>query len=147
MPTPSPNSAVNPHPLHALHEREFERNKFVYPVLSRRSGGISVGINLNPDKVCNFDCVYCQVDRSSQAETEFVEIDRLVAELESMLRWASSGEIFRHEKFQSAPPEQQRLNDMAFSGDGEPTTHRNFDEIVSRCADVKRRLGLSQVKT
>ena len=35
--------------------------KFVYPTLSRRSKGISIGVNLNPDKVCNFDCIYCQV--------------------------------------------------------------------------------------
>ncbi len=59
--------------LHTQHERQFADNRFVYPVLSRRSGGISVGVNLNPDKVCNFDCVYCQVNRVSQSETRFVE--------------------------------------------------------------------------
>ena len=56
------------HPLHGRHERSFEANRFVYPVLSRRAGGLSVGINLNPDKICNFDCIYCQVDRVSPAE-------------------------------------------------------------------------------
>ena len=41
-----------------------------YPVVSRRSKGISIGVNLNPDRVCNFDCIYCQVDRTVQSETE-----------------------------------------------------------------------------
>jgi wyosine [tRNA(Phe)-imidazoG37] synthetase (radical SAM superfamily) len=38
------------------------------------------------------------------------------------------------------------LNDIAFSGDGEPTTYRNFDEIIAACADLKRRRGLDDVK-
>jgi wyosine [tRNA(Phe)-imidazoG37] synthetase (radical SAM superfamily) len=38
------------------------------------------------------------------------------------------------------------LNDIAFSGDGEPTTHRNFDEVVAACAGLKRKHGLDQVK-
>lgn len=58
------------------HSRHYGANKFVYPVLSRRSRGISMGVNLNPDKVCNFDCIYGQVDRCGEAETRFVEIDR-----------------------------------------------------------------------
>jgi wyosine [tRNA(Phe)-imidazoG37] synthetase (radical SAM superfamily) len=40
----------------------------------------------------------------------------------------------------------RRLNDIAFSGDGEPTTHRNFDEVIAACAEVKRRHGLDAVK-
>ena len=35
---------------------------------------------------------------------------------------------------------------MAFSGDGEPTTYKNFDEIIAACADVKLQLGMTQVK-
>ena len=133
-------------PQHTRHPREFEQNRFVYPVLSRRSRGISVGVNLNPDKVCNFDCIYCQVDRRSVAETRFVEFDQLLAELEAMLVWTASGEIFTHPQFASVPEPLRRLNDMAFSGDGEPTTYRNFDVIMERAAELKRKLGLDAVK-
>ena len=133
-------------PQHTRHPREFDQNRFVYPVLSRRSRGISVGVNLNPDKVCNFDCIYCQVDRRSESETRFVEFDQLVAELEAMLKWVASGEIFTHPQFASVPEHLRRLNDMAFSGDGEPTTYRNFDVIMERAAELKRRLGLDAVK-
>ena len=130
----------------AHHERTFEANRFVYPVLSRRSGGISVGVNLNPDKVCNFDCIYCQVDRTRQSETRFVETDGLVAELEDMLALVASGRLFEQSPFDTTPAPLRRLNDIAFSGDGEPTTYRNFDEIIADCAAVKDRLGLHDVK-
>ncbi len=133
-------------PLHLQHPRSFEHNRFVYPVLSRRAQGLSIGVNLNPDKVCNFDCIYCQVDRTRQSETRFVEIDALLVELDAMLAMVASGEIYQTPKFAGTPEKLQRLNDMAFSGDGEPTTYRNFDEIIARCAEVKRRHGMDGVK-
>ena len=132
--------------LFADHARTYRQNRFVYPVLSRRSRGISVGVNLNPDKVCNFDCIYCQVDRRSEAETRFVETEQLLAELDAMLGFVASGAIYADEKFANVPPEQRRLNDVAFSGDGEPTTHRNFDEIIAAAADLMQRHGLDDVK-
>jgi len=133
-------------PLHTRHPRRFEQNRFVYPVLSRRSEGISIGVNLNPDKVCNFDCIYCQVDRTRQSETQFVETQQLLEELGSVLDLCASGSIFQHEKFQDTPVSFRRLNDIAFSGDGEPTTFKNFDEIVADCAALKRERGLDDVK-
>ena len=132
--------------LHTLHSRIYEANRFVYPVLSRRSKGISIGVNLNPDKVCNFDCIYCQVDRRSESETKFVELDQLLAELEYMLELVTSGQLYLSPPFSEAPLELRRLNDIAFSGDGEPTTYRNFDEIIRRCAELKAARGLDPVK-
>lgn len=133
-------------PLHAQHDRRFESNRFVYPVLSRRSRGLSIGVNLNPDKICNFSCIYCQVDRTVAGDTRFVELDQLLAELDALLTSATSGQLYETDKFRSVPPELRRLNDIAFSGDGEPTTHRNFDEVIAACAEVKRRHGLDDVK-
>ena len=132
--------------LYARHERAFQTNRFVYPVLSRRSGGISLGVNLNPDKVCNFDCIYCQVDRTRQSETRFVETATLIAELEAMLQTIVSGKLYDTPEFAHTPEDLRRLNDIAFSGDGEPTTYRNFDQIMADCAAVKDRFGLDQVK-
>ena len=99
-----------------------------------RAGGISIGVNLNPDKVCNFDCIYCQVDRTTQSETQFVETRELLEELEATLQLVASGDLFEHPQFQSIPAALRRLNDIAFSGDGEPTTYRNFDELMSAFA-------------
>jgi len=132
--------------LHTQHERSFHDNRFVYPVLSRRSGGISIGVNLNPDKVCNFDCIYCQVDRTTTSETRFVEMEQLLSELDGMLELVGSQRLYDDDKFSVTPIELRRLNDIAFSGDGEPTTYRNFDDIMAKCAEVKQKHARDDVK-
>ena len=48
------------------HGRLFQDLSLVYPVVSRRAGGLSVGINLSPDQFCPFRCVYCQVQRQER---------------------------------------------------------------------------------
>lgn len=128
------------------HSRRFAGNRFVYPVVSRRSGGVSIGVNLNPDKVCNFDCVYCQVDRRSETDQRFVEQPQLLDELRDVLELCRSGQLYQAAPFDQLEGNWRRLNDIAFSGDGEPTTYGNFDELMSLCAGVKRQLALHDVK-
>ena len=127
------------------HRRTFEDNLYVYAVVSRRSKGVSIGVNLNPDKVCNFDCVYCQVDRKTPPVVRDVDVPRLLRELEDMLELVS-GELFEMERFRQTPVELRRLNDIACSGDGEPTTCPEFLEIVEATAALKKRRGLDAVK-
>ena len=131
---------------HFNHSRAWHENRFIYPVLSRRSRGLSIGVNLNPDKICNFDCVYCQIDRRSDAETKFVATEQLLVELRDMLELVSTGEIWDDERFAGTPERLRRLNDIAFSGDGEPTSHKNFPEVVEAVAGVKRTFGLDETK-
>src|SRR3954465_12685483 len=100
---PGPDEGSDLLALHTDHPRLFDENTFVYPVLSRRSRGISVGVNLNPDKVCNFDCIYCQVDRRSAAVTRFVEVDRLLDEIDQTLDLVTSGDLYRDPKFAGIP--------------------------------------------
>jgi wyosine [tRNA(Phe)-imidazoG37] synthetase (radical SAM superfamily) len=128
------------------HRRTFEDNRYVYAVISRRSKGVSIGLNLNPDKVCNFDCIYCQVDRRTPPITQVLDAQRLMNELEEMLDLVQSGQLFEMERFRGTPLHLRRLNDIAFSGDGEPTTPREFPEVVERVAGLKRARGLSDVK-
>ena len=69
---------------HDYHPRSLDENRYVYAVLSRRSGGVSIGINLNPDKVCNFDCVYCQVDRRVAGKERRVDLEILEREIKDI---------------------------------------------------------------
>jgi wyosine [tRNA(Phe)-imidazoG37] synthetase (radical SAM superfamily) len=135
-------------PLYVVrdHRRDFADNHYVYPVVSRRSKGVSIGINLNPDKVCNFDCIYCQVDRKTPPVIRDVDVPTLLAELEDMLDRVQSGQLFDLERFQQTPPQSRRLNDIAFSGDGEPTTCPEFLTVVQAIAELKKRRGLDAVK-
>jgi wyosine [tRNA(Phe)-imidazoG37] synthetase (radical SAM superfamily) len=132
--------------LFAIHPRSFEENRYVYPVVSRRAGGVSIGVNLNLDKVCNFDCIYCQVNRTEMGEREFLELQRLADELEYAVELITSGRIYAGQRFSHVPERLRRLNDIALSGDGEPTTYRNFEDVVAVCAKVRQRHGLDEMK-
>jgi len=144
---PLPERPTDPHfLLHRDHSRQFEQNLYVYPVPARRSRGISVGINLNPDQVCNFDCVYCQVDRRTTSQVTDVDEEQLLQELEETLELVLSGRLYLDQRFASVPGPLRRLNDIAFSGDGEPTTYPGFASIVRDVAAFKKRRRLDGVK-
>ena len=129
--------AVNVLPAHRQHTRRFEDFRYIYPVLSRRSRGISIGLNVNPDKVCNFDCIYCQVDRTTPATVTKFDLAVAEEELRAMIDIVQSGEIARHPPFDSVPKDKLRLNDIALSGDAEPTTLPNFSKTIEMIARVK----------
>jgi wyosine [tRNA(Phe)-imidazoG37] synthetase (radical SAM superfamily) len=118
----------------------------VYPVMSRRAEGISIGVNLNRDRFCNFNCVYCQVDRSGPGDIETLDLSLLARELDAVLEQYLSGELFQDEPFCRAAPEQRRLNDIALSGDGEPTAQPLFGEAVALTAEARRKRRLDELK-
>jgi wyosine [tRNA(Phe)-imidazoG37] synthetase (radical SAM superfamily) len=131
---------------HLDHRRIWQDFQYAYPVISRRSKGVSLGVNLNPDKICNFDCVYCEVDRSTPGPRSDIDLAQLEREMAALLDLTVSGTLFATSPFNSARPDQRRLNDIAFSGDGEPTTAREFAAAVDCIARLKRQRGLDQVK-
>ena len=129
--------------LFTQHSRHWRENKYVYPVISRRSKGLSIGVNLNPDTVCNFDCVYCCVDRTAPATVKEVDLDQLASELDHMIGLAAGGDLFAAPPFDTTPPALRRLNDVAFSGDGEPTSYPRFGEACAIAAELLQRHGQS----
>lgn len=128
------------------HRRQWRECRYVYPVIARRSKGLSIGVNLNPEKVCNFGCVYCQIDRRTPRDLSGVDIAVLRRELRYALLEALSGNLWEEDRFADVPDELRRVNDIAFSGDGEPTCVPQLPEAVEAAAEVKRQLGLDDVK-
>lgn len=126
-----PASRTGPAFRFADHARDFDGNRFVYAVLSRRARGVSIGVNLSPDKSCNFGCVYCQVDRTVPPVVRQVDEDVLLAELAAMLDAAAQGALSARARAEGAPDPLCRIADVAFSGDGEPTSYPRFAEILS----------------
>jgi wyosine [tRNA(Phe)-imidazoG37] synthetase (radical SAM superfamily) len=129
-------------PLFTQHSRSWRDNSYVYPVISRRSKGVSIGVNLNPDKICNYDCIYCCVDRTVPATVTEVDLDVLRDELQHMLELVRIGELFKQSPFDTTPQHLRRLNDIAFSGDGEPTSYQRFQEVCELSASLLQRAGL-----
>jgi wyosine [tRNA(Phe)-imidazoG37] synthetase (radical SAM superfamily) len=129
--------------LFTQHSRRWQDFRYVYPVISRRSHGLSIGINLNPDGLCNFDCVYCCVNRPAlrahpdpAAQAPF-DLDVLRQELDTLLAMALAGDLWRMPPFDQTPPDYRRVCDIAFSGNGEPTACQRFADAVRLVAQVK----------
>jgi wyosine [tRNA(Phe)-imidazoG37] synthetase (radical SAM superfamily) len=115
--------------------RRWRENRYIYPVLARRTGGVSIGVNLNVDKICNFGCIYCEVNRRMAPLIKDVDLEALTLELRAALEMAQNGELLRDARFAGlAAPDggALRVTDIAFSGDGEPTSFRNFKAVVER---------------
>jgi wyosine [tRNA(Phe)-imidazoG37] synthetase (radical SAM superfamily) len=125
--------------------RDFLNHRYVYVVPSPRAGGLSVGINLNPTKHCNFDCIYCEVDRSDGALCdEPVDINVMIAELEDTLKHVFDGEL--QANFPTVPIDLMKLRHVAVSGDGEPTLCPNFGEAVEAIVHLRARARVPPFK-
>lgn len=120
------------------HDRGAADLTYIYPVVSRRAQGVSIGINLNPNNACNFRCVYCQVPGLVKGKAPAIDIDQLTAELDAFLREVLEGNFMETQ----VPEGSRRLNDIAFSGNGEPTSVADFEAIVLRVLDVLKARGV-----
>ena len=120
------------------HRRDSAGLLYVYPVISRRAGGVSVGINLNTNNACNWACVYCQVENLTRGGPPPIDLDRLESELKGFLDDALNGDFMQRQ----VPPEARQLMDIAFSGNGEPTSAPEFADAVERVASVLESFGL-----
>ena len=108
------------------HDRDSADMTYVYPVVSRRAGGVSVGVNLNPNNACNWACVYCQVPGLVRGTAPEIDLAQLDAELRTLL-----DDILHGDFMQTRVPEgARRLNDIALSGNGEPTSARVFPQVI-----------------
>lgn len=120
------------------HSRDSAGLTYVYPVISRRAGGVSIGINLNPNNACNWRCIYCQVPELKRGSAPRIDLSRLEAELQSFLRDLIHGD-FMHKQ---VPPEARKIHDIALSGNGEPTSAKEFDQVIELIGRVKKDFAL-----
>ena len=123
------------------HSRDSAGLAYVYPVISRRSGGLSIGINLNPNNACNWRCVYCQVPNLRRGGAPETDLDVLRAELSGFLESVLRGDFY--DRFEVAP-EQRVIRDIAISGNGEPTSAPTFDRVVGLIGEVCQTFDLGE---
>src|SRR5438105_1437233 len=119
--------------------RDFLDNQFVYVVISPRARGLSVGINLNPDNGCNFDCAYCEVNRGLPPAVNHLDVDVMATELTDTLALVRSGGLRERPCYRNTPGELPELRHVARSGDGEPRLCADFMEAGQRVMHVRAR--------
>lgn len=115
------------------HDRDAAGFEYVYPVVSRRAQGVSIGINLNPNNACNWRCVYCQVEGLQRGAAPPLELSRLESELIQLLNTVTSPGFLE----QHVPAESRRLSDLALSGNGEPTSSAEFPQVIELLARLR----------
>jgi wyosine [tRNA(Phe)-imidazoG37] synthetase (radical SAM superfamily) len=117
--------------------RDFLDNRFVYVVISPRAHGLSVGINMNPDRLCNFDCVYCEVDRASPPRARELDVPVMIEELKRTLEMARDNRLRDRPGLASLPQELRMPRHVALSGDGEPTLSPMFGKAIEALAHLR----------
>jgi wyosine [tRNA(Phe)-imidazoG37] synthetase (radical SAM superfamily) len=89
--------------------------KFLFgPVPSRRLG-LSLGVDLIPQKICSLNCVYCECGRTtdlSMERKEFRPVEEIINELDDLLK------------------EKPDIDYITFSGSGEPTLYKGIGKVV-----------------
>lgn len=120
------------------HNRDVIGMKYIYPVVSRRAGGVSIGINLNVNNACNWRCIYCNVPELKRGAPEPIDMQLLARELRSFLKDILHGSFMQ----QYVDEADRQLQDIAFSGNGEPTSAKEFPEVLSLVAKVIEEEGL-----
>jgi len=122
--------------------RDFLDNHYVYAVVSARARGLSVGVNMCPDKNCNFQCVYCEVHRNGEARPEPLNVDAMAAELKKTLAFVRGGRLRERPWYRTLPDDLLELRHVALSGDGEPTLTPWFAEALQAVVHVRALSGL-----
>ncbi|HMR77472.1 MAG TPA: hypothetical protein PKD61_20330, partial [Polyangiaceae bacterium] len=77
------------------HDRNSVELTYVYPVVSRRAGGVSIGVNLNPNNACNWRCVYCQVPNLTRGNGPQLDLGLLERELNGLLEDIQHGDFMQ----------------------------------------------------
>lgn len=123
----------------ANHDRDIAGLKYIYPVISRRAGGLSIGVNFNPNNACNWRCIYCQVPDLQRGVAPAMDLALLEEELGFFLKYVQQGDFF--EQFDLAP-EQRVIKDIAISGNGEPTSLESFAQAVELIGNIASDAGV-----
>lgn len=121
------------------HSRDSAGLTYVYPVVSRRAGGVSIGINLNPNNACNWRCIYCQVPDLTRGSAPVIDLTQLESELRGLLQWVINGDFMQRQ----VPETARILRDIAISGNGEPTSARVFEQVIALIGQVRKDFALS----
>ena len=113
--------------------------KYVYPVISRRMGGLSIGINFNTNNACNWRCIYCQIPDLKIGAAPEMDFKLLEEELRFFLDNVLKGDFY--DRFQ-VDEDKRVIKDIAIAGNGEPTSLKEFAKAVDLIGKIATEAGV-----
>jgi len=99
--------------------------KYIYGPLQSRRLGNSLGINLTPFKICTFDCIYCQLGKTTvktRERKEYLAPGEIIVELKTWL--------------EHNPEDLKKLDYISLSGSGEPTLNISIDKLIKEIKEI-----------
>lgn len=99
---------------------------------------MSVGVNLNINNACNWRCIYCQVPELKRGAAPPVDLALLEQELRGFLNELVNGDFMQRH----VPEGVRRINDIALSGNGEPTSAKEFEQVITIIGKLRQELAL-----
>ena len=123
------------------HARDIAGLTYIYPVISRRAGGLSIGVNFNINNACNWRCIYCQVPNLIHGGAPELDFELLEHELRYFLNQVLNGDFYQ--EF-NVPENQRVIKDIAISGNGEPTSLKEFAKAIELIGSIARELNIFQ---
>jgi len=124
------------------HDRKIFKGKYIYPVVSRRAGGLSLGINLNTNSACNWQCIYCEVPNLVRGKPDLINLQELEIELDYWL-----DQIVNKSFLNQYTENKTEFKDIAFSGNGEPTACKQFKEVITILVKKMNEYKLNKIIT
>ncbi len=121
------------------HRSDVVGLKYVYPVISRRMGGLSIGVNFNTNNACNWRCIYCQVPDLIIGAAPEMDFKLLEEELRFFLDDVLKGDFY--ERFQ-VDQNNRVIKDIAIAGNGEPTSLKEFARAVQLIGKIAQESGI-----
>ena len=113
--------------------------KYVYPVISRRMGGLSIGINFNTNNACNWRCIYCQVPDLKIGAAPKIDLELLEQELRAFLIDVKEGDFYDR---YNVDTDKRIIKDIAIAGNGEPTSLKDFAAAVELIGKIATEAGI-----
>lgn len=99
--------------------------KYIYGPIKSRRLGLSLGLSLSLDKICDLDCIYCQwgsVGKTFLKQKEYAKSDEIIRELKSWM--------------QKNPKEARQLKFVTLSGLGEPTLNTCIGQLIDQVKNI-----------
>ena len=97
-------------------------NNIIFGPIPSRRFGMSLGIDLSPaSKQCNFDCLYCELDKAETVskQTQILEVEDIISQLKTALA------------------NHKNIDVITFTANGEPTLYPKLSTLIDEVDKIK----------